>query len=89
MQGFGHRVAVDQHETADLPSMVDDPLWCLAAGLICDLPFIAAVLRQIGEASTEVREILHHAAERLAEAPRRLLPLLPSLPGTESAELDS
>ena len=69
--------------------MVDDPLWCLAPGLICDLPFIVAVLRQIGETSTEAREMLHHAAERLEEESRQLLPLLPTLPGTESVESDS
>ncbi len=85
----GANVAVHQQETSDLPSMIDDPLACTVAGLICDLPFIAAVLRQIGEASTEVREIVHHAAGRLEAESRRLLPLLPSLPATESAESDS
>jgi hypothetical protein len=85
----GHRVAVDQHETCDLPSMVDDPLWCLAAGLICDLPFIAAMLRQIGEAPAELREMVNQAAERLEEESRRLLPLLPALPIAEPSETDS
>ena len=79
----GHRVAVDQHETTDLPSMVDDPLWCLAAGLICDLPFIAVVLRQIGEASAELREMVNQVAEQLEAESRRLLSPLTALPVSE------
>ena len=57
--------------------------------MISDLPFIAVVVRQIGEASTEVREMVTHATEQMEGESRRLLPLLPSLPVTELAESDS
>jgi hypothetical protein len=76
----GARVVVDQHETSDLPSMVDDPLYCLAAGLICDLPFLGAVLRQVGGTPLEWRQTLILAADQLEAESRRLFPLLPPLP---------
>ncbi len=79
----GARVVVDQHETSDLPSLVDGPLWCLAAGLICDLPFLGAVLRQVGDTSLEWRQTLILAADQLEAESRRLLPLLPPLADAE------
>ncbi len=72
----GARVAVDQHETCDLPSMVDGPLSCVVAGLVCDLPCIAAVLHQAGARSRAMGELMAEVAERLEGEAMRLGPLL-------------
>ena len=76
---IGATVAIHQQESSELPSMVDDPLSCVVAGLVSDLPCIAGALRQAGAGSPVMGEPMAEAAERLEGEAMRLSPLLSAL----------
>ena len=76
---IGTAVAIHPQESSEEPSMIDDPLYLTLAGLICDLPFIAAVLRQVGGEPPRLRALMVEIADHLEKEAQRLESLLANL----------